>query len=208
MLRDTVARWNVPPGPFEYIISGIRKRARFLNLRTSGRGPEVTTRSVLGKRAGHAPHPALSHRHPEFSTELMCLAMGCAVGRLEGACRAATTSISQSTAGPNTLKCIAIALSGQRKKAGCAAPVMAITREAIRRGITDFMETLPFPRLHAPSKSSCGPHNITDEVGTHTGKTLQFDGSVSDDCPDFYVGVPSLGSAGGGFRWASDELLN
>jgi hypothetical protein len=47
-----------------------------------------------------------------------------------------------------------------------------------------------------------------DEVGRHTGKTLQFDGSVSDDCPGFYVGVPSLGSAGGGFRWASDELLN
>jgi len=76
MLRDTVAPWNVPPGPFEYIISGIRKRARFLNLRTSGREPEVTTRSVLGKRAGHAPHPALSRRHPEFSTELMCFAMG------------------------------------------------------------------------------------------------------------------------------------
>ena len=74
MLRDMALRWNVPAGPSEYIISGIRKRARFLNLRTSSREPEVpetlgTVFLVGNKGAGAIRDPALAGQWRESRTQ-------------------------------------------------------------------------------------------------------------------------------------------
>lgn len=48
---------------------------------------EATTEADYDQAVEHIVRDVLSH-HPEFSTALMSFAMGVAVGRLEGACRA------------------------------------------------------------------------------------------------------------------------
>ena len=65
MLRDTVARWNVPAGPSEYIISNIRKRAGFLmGARSVGSkahaGQTQRRLAARSNRGAHSPGTAVN----------------------------------------------------------------------------------------------------------------------------------------------------